>query len=196
LETITTIHFIRHGLVHNPQRIYYGRLPRFGLSETGRAQAARAGAYMAGKPLDVIFTSPMLRARQTAALVRGERRIPLRVSQLLNEVRSPYDGQPWRVLEERDYDVYTGSGPEFEQPADVLERMLRFVARARREFAGGSVAAVSHGSPLAIIHDWARGIGQPRSTHTLQGHAAVMTLIFHTDYPEELPRIAFFDPNG
>lgn len=195
METFTTIHFIRHGQVHNPQKIYYGLLPRFGLSETGRAQAARTGAFLADKPLDAIFTSPMLRARQTAALVRGERSAPLRVSQLLNEVRSPFDGQPWGVLEARGYDVYTGSSPEYEQPADVLERMLCFVARARREFRGGSVAAVSHGSPLAIVHDWARGKKLVQSTHTLQGHAAVMTLMFATDYPEELPRIAYFDPN-
>ena len=26
---MTTIHFVRHGLVHNPQRVLYARLPRF-----------------------------------------------------------------------------------------------------------------------------------------------------------------------
>ncbi len=192
----TTIHCIRHGLVHNLRGVYYGRLPRFPLSAAGRAQAARAGEYLRNFPLDAIYTSPMLRARQTARLARGARDLPLRISGLLNEVNSPYDGQPWQVLEARQFDVYTGSGPEFEQPQDVLERMLRFVARARREWAGGSIAAVSHGSPLAILWDWARGIHPPRTMHTLPANASVLTLVFESADPDERPVIHYVDPSA
>lgn len=192
----TTIYFIRHGEVHNPRGIYYGRLPRFRLSQRGREQAAQAAAFLMHKPLDVIYTSPMLRARQTAALLRAGRPVPLRVSRLLNEVRSPYDGQLWKVLEDRHYDVYTGSPVEYEQAADVLARMLAFIRRARRQWDGGAVAAVSHGSPLAVLLDWARGVDEPRSTHRIPGNAAVCTLVFHSADPDERPALSIYDPNA
>lgn len=192
----TTIYCIRHGLVQNPRGVYYGRLPRFGLSAEGRAQAARAGAYLRATRLDAIYTSPMLRARQTAGLVRGDRDIRLRISSLLNEVNSPYDGKPWQVLEARQFDVYTGSPPEYDQPQDVLARMLRFVARARRDWPGGSIAAVSHGSPLAILWDWARGMEYVQSKHTLPGNASVLRLIFTSDDPGERPTVEYHDPGA
>ena len=34
---VTLVHVLRHGEVHNPQKVLYGRLPGFKLSETGQA---------------------------------------------------------------------------------------------------------------------------------------------------------------
>ena len=63
---ITKVHVMRHGEVHNPEGILYGRLPGYHLSERGKAQAeavavsqAVAGYFSAGcqpeyAPLDVI----------------------------------------------------------------------------------------------------------------------------------------------
>ena len=68
---MTKISLIRHGLVHNPAEVYYGRLPGFGLAELGRAQAAAAGDYLAGAGIVAVYHSPMLRAFQTAEIVRS-----------------------------------------------------------------------------------------------------------------------------
>ncbi|MEM8862270.1 MAG: phosphoglycerate mutase family protein, partial [Chloroflexota bacterium] len=43
---LTTISFVRHGEVYNPNKIFYGRLPRFGLSDLGCEQAIAAGDYL------------------------------------------------------------------------------------------------------------------------------------------------------
>ena len=40
----TIVHMMRHGEVHNPEGILYGRLPNFHLSRTGAAQAQRVAA--------------------------------------------------------------------------------------------------------------------------------------------------------
>ena len=76
----TTILLVRHADVHNPADVVYGRLPRFGLSSVGREEATRTAATLAGEPLAAIYSSPQLRARQTAetiaahhALYLGER---------------------------------------------------------------------------------------------------------------------------
>ena len=68
MEKLTQIHFVRHGEVHNPQKIYYGRLPGFPLSEEGRRQAQAAAHALRARPLAAIFSSPMQRARETAEL--------------------------------------------------------------------------------------------------------------------------------
>ena len=57
---MTKISLIRHGLVHNPAEVYYGRLPGYGLAALGRAQAAAAGDYLAGAGIVAVYHSPML----------------------------------------------------------------------------------------------------------------------------------------
>jgi broad specificity phosphatase PhoE len=43
--TLTTIHLLRHGEVHNPTKVLYGRLPGFRLSERGLEQAEVAARF-------------------------------------------------------------------------------------------------------------------------------------------------------
>ncbi|HLU29778.1 MAG TPA: histidine phosphatase family protein, partial [Glycomyces sp.] len=38
----TIVHLLRHGEVHNPDGILYGRIPGFGLSDLGREMALAA----------------------------------------------------------------------------------------------------------------------------------------------------------
>ncbi len=51
---MTRISLVRHGLVHNPDQLYYGRLPGFRLAEKGRAQAAAAGRALATESVAAI----------------------------------------------------------------------------------------------------------------------------------------------
>jgi broad specificity phosphatase PhoE len=90
----TSISFVRHGLVHNPQQILYGRLPRFRLSAEGQRQAQAAADYLRARPFAALFSSPMLRARQTANIIlTTQRGLPLRISTYLNEVYVGYQGR-------------------------------------------------------------------------------------------------------
>ncbi len=168
----TTILLIRHGEVENPQGVFYGRLPRFGLSVRGRRQAfAAAEALSAAAPTakgicinslgppSAIFCSPMLRTRQTAQIITGQ--IPglrLRVSILLNEVCSPYDGSPMAMLENRHWEIYLGIPANYEQPADVLARILKFTDAVLRKFPGERVLAVTHGDLIYFLTQRALGI--------------------------------------
>ncbi len=68
----TTLYFVRHGHVYNPQQIIYARLPRFRLSDEGVQQAILAAAVLKDVHPAAIYTSPMLRARQTAGYIARE----------------------------------------------------------------------------------------------------------------------------
>lgn len=63
------LHLVRHGEVHNPDGVLYGRLPGFGLSELGRRMAEAAALELRGSDRTVgrLIASPLLRAQQSAA---------------------------------------------------------------------------------------------------------------------------------
>ena len=46
---MTVVHLVRHGEVFNPERVLYGRLGGFQLSELGHAQAKLAAVVPAAK---------------------------------------------------------------------------------------------------------------------------------------------------
>ena len=62
----TVVHLLRHGEVHNPSGILYGRLPGYHLSATGRLMAAAAADFFAERPVVAVFSSPLERAVETA----------------------------------------------------------------------------------------------------------------------------------
>ena len=43
----TIVHVMRHGEVHNPEQILYGRLPGYRLSDRGRGQAEAVAQWLA-----------------------------------------------------------------------------------------------------------------------------------------------------
>lgn len=201
---ITTISFIRHGEVHNPNKTYYGRRPRYRISATGQKQAEITAEYLRDAPITAIYSSPMLRARQTAKAIMGVHPHSLRISQLLNEVHTPYDGQPQTELYAIDWDVYTGTPPEFEQPADITARMVRFIKRTRQRHSGQHVVAVTHADPFAFAVLWASGRlpsvpGRRNLTKAglpddFPGYAAMVTMTFnsHNERPTDL---TYFNPS-
>ena len=67
----TVVHLLRHGEVHNPEKILYGRLPGYRLSDLGRAMAERAAEWFAGR--DVVAWSSR---RRWSAPSRPPRRSP------------------------------------------------------------------------------------------------------------------------
>ena len=154
---MTKISLIRHGLVHNPAEVYYGRLPGYGLAALGRAQAAAAGDYLAGAGIVAVYHSPMLRAFQTAEIVRSRcaADAPLVECDLLNEIHSPFDGLAATEMEKRDWNFYDEINPPYEQPADIVDRLLRFFDLARQRHPGHHVVGVSHADPIAFAILWA-----------------------------------------
>ena len=62
----TIVHVMRHGEVHNPDKILYGRLPDYHLSERGRAQAQAVADWLALRDIVYVVASPLERAQETA----------------------------------------------------------------------------------------------------------------------------------
>ncbi len=198
MNNATTIHLVRHGEVHNPQAIYYGRLPGFHLSERGRLQAQATAKALHVRGLDALYTSPLERATETAEIIAQENGgINRRTSDALKEVYSPFDGQPIRLIAERNWDIYAGAQPPYEQPADILRRVQAFVLQVRREHRGERVALITHGDVIMFMTLWAKEL--PLTAEAKQtfyfpdylGYASISTFIYQTESVQEIPNFSY-----
>ncbi len=148
----TDIYIARHAHVHNPNDILYGRLPRFGLSDVGRRQAKLLSGFLAGRPIDTIYCSPLLRARQTAAIVSDLLPgVPVRQSKLILEVLTAHQGSPNSIMTPG-FSFYEPPGSETDESMQaVYARFARFLRAVARRHAGRAVVAISHADPIAIM---------------------------------------------
>jgi broad specificity phosphatase PhoE len=152
-----------------------------------------------------IYTSPLRRAHQTAAILAD--RLPgvsPVLSPLLSEVYTPYCGQLQSTILARDWDFYTGTAPQYEQPGDVAARARRFIAQARERYPGQHVVAVTHGDVITFLLLWAMGapvehehkadIAPLLSDGDYPSPASISSLIFETENEDERPRIEYVNP--
>jgi probable phosphomutase (TIGR03848 family) len=160
-ETPTTILLIRHAHTPAVARYLAGRAPGVGLTARGLDEAAALVRRLAAHPLDAIYTSPLDRARLTAAPLAEARGLEVRVEPDLDEVDfGEWTGLPFEALEQRDdwrrFNEARGSAlvPGGEAPAATQARMAAVLERFRRAHPGGVVAAVSHADVIryAVLH--------------------------------------------
>ena len=207
MKNKTILYFVRHGKVYNPEYIFYGRLPRFRLSDQGKRQAQFVARELQHDSLTAVFSSPLLRARQTALeIIKYHPLLKLKISGLLTEISTPFEGFPAATVDARRGDVYTGAAPHFERPIDIVNRVQKFIKRARRAFDKRQIAAVTHGDVITFLVLWANGQAltaenkqDMRSWGIPDGYPApgsLTTLIYQTDWPDERPKISYLRPDG
>jgi broad specificity phosphatase PhoE len=151
MAEMTVVHLVRHGEVANPDGVLYGRMPGFHLSEEGVLQAKAAAAFLAGRDVALLLSSPLERAQETAAPLGAQFGIEPRVDERLVE--------PWNHFEGTRFDVGTaalrrpGAWPHLTNPfrpswgepyESIAERMLSLMADAAREADGRQAVCVSH----------------------------------------------------
>jgi ribonuclease H / adenosylcobalamin/alpha-ribazole phosphatase len=143
-----------------------------GLSATGREQARQAAdsAVLRGRPFSEILTSPMIRCQETAQILAAALGVPVTIDRSLREMdfgaweemtfdevqeHYPEDLQRWKQSASASP---TGSSETF---AAVLDRMRTAAERFATGYAGTSVVAVTHVTPVkAMVAD---ALGAPPS---------------------------------
>jgi broad specificity phosphatase PhoE len=90
------IHLVRHGHVHNPDKVLYGRLANFSLSDTGRAMADAVAQRLVadGTPVARVIASPLQRAQETAAPIAAAFDVPIDTDERLVEAWNVWEGAP------------------------------------------------------------------------------------------------------
>jgi broad specificity phosphatase PhoE len=158
MTTRTVVHLLRHGEVHNPQRIIYGRLPGYRLSELGVQMAKAAAAALADRDVTHVVASPLERAQQTAEPIAEQFGLPVTVDDRLVESANWFEGRRvsvgdgalrdprnWWVLR----DPVT---PSWGEPySSIAVRMFDAVQAARAAAEGHEAVCVSHQLPIWTV---------------------------------------------
>jgi len=201
----TRISLVRHGSVHNPSNIFYGRLPGFSISKRGYLEAAHAALALKDLNIEQIVSSPLLRCRQTAGEIRRYHpQLKLRQSSLITEVNTSFQGQSAEAVNSRHGDVYTGVDSKYEQPEDILLRVQKFLFRMRCMFPEKHVVAITHGDIILFMLLWVSGFPATpdyKKKFTTLGIlkeypavSSITTFSYSTSAKDEHPSMAYFNP--
>jgi broad specificity phosphatase PhoE len=160
----TVVHLLRHGEVHNPEGVLYGRIPGYRLSDRGRDQADVVAKALADADLAAVLASPLQRAQETATPVATAHGLTIRTDDRLIEAGNSFEGQKVGVgdgaLREPRYwwrlrDPFTPSWGEPYQ--EIADRMLAVVHRARELALGREAVCVSHQLPIWTLRRFLTG---------------------------------------
>lgn len=156
LKAPVTFTIIRHGQSEaNARRVIQG-LQDFHLDATGRTQAAELGAWLKGREVDAILSSPLSRAAETASILAASLGLgaPLLCPALRELDTGSFSGMSLEDAKDRFPEVYAqfahrswSAVPDAEGAEVLYERSMRAWEVLRAEAFSGKrhVACVSHG---------------------------------------------------
>ncbi|MDK3255702.1 histidine phosphatase family protein [Blastococcus capsensis] len=151
----TVVHLLRHGEVHNPRGVLYGRLPEYRLSDAGEQMAVRAADWFAGRDVVHLVSSPLERAQQTARPLAEAFGLDVATDERIIEAGNAFEGM-----------VVGGGGGVFRAPrnwwrlrnpfqpswgepyVEIAARMVAAVEAARDAARGHEAVLVSHQLPI------------------------------------------------
>ena len=195
----TTVHVMRHGEVFNPEKVLYGRLPSFRLSELGLEMADRAAEFFASHDIVHVVASPLERAQQTATPTARHFNLPINTDINLIEAENIFEGQrvavgdgvlkhprTWRWL-------WNPFRPSWGEPYVELAARMRVAILAARDSARGHEAVcVSHQLPIWIARlDAEKKRFAHIPTHRECALASVTSFVFDDD---ELIAVEYSEP--
>jgi broad specificity phosphatase PhoE len=190
----TVVHLLRHGEVHNPDKVLYGRLPGYRLSETGEAMALAAAEWLADSvvshpPITRVVSSPLERAQQTAAPIAGKLDLPVEVDDRLIEAGNAFEGLRVGVGDgalrspQHWWKLRNPFRPSWGEPyVEIAARMLAAVEAARDAARGAAAVCVSHQLPIWTLRLHLEGRRYAHDPRRRQcGLASVTSLTYDGD---------------
>ncbi len=160
----TVVHLLRHGEVHNPEGILYGRLPGYHLSDIGMQMAERVAKTLTGRDITHLVASSLDRAQETAKPSADAFALDIVTDDRVIEAGNKFQGQHfgvgdgslrkphmWKYL----YNPFT---PSWGEPyKDIAVRMLAAMHDAREAAAGHEALIVSHQLPVWTARSYLEG---------------------------------------
>lgn len=144
---MTTVHFVRHGDVYDPDGIYYGRLPGYRLSDNGIECIRYTANQLKRYPVAAIFHSPLLRAEQSAQILNEHFNVPLIPDERLIELGTHFEGKSRELLLK-----YPPTSKDYAETMEqIYARMAASLRDMLKQYPESHVVAVGHGGPIRIL---------------------------------------------
>ncbi|MGA8048088.1 MAG: histidine phosphatase family protein [Dermatophilaceae bacterium] len=197
----TRVHLLRHGEVFNPEKILYGRLPGFLLSELGHRMAAMVADALADHDVVHLVSSPLERAQQTAQPLLERTGLELVIDDRVIEADNRFEG---RAVAGGQGLIRLSTLPLAVNPfrpswgeayTAIRDRMVPAVLAARDVAWGHEAVVVSHQLPIWTTRMAAEGRRlwhDPRRRECTL--ASLTTLCFDVD--GDLTGVEYAEPAG
>jgi probable phosphoglycerate mutase len=187
--TSTLVLLVRHGVTPTTGRVLPGRARGLHLSEDGRKQAEGLVRRLAPlTKLAAIYSSPLERARETAAPLAKARGMAVRVEPGLLEcdvgawtggsLKRLAKRPEWRVVQAHPSGFRFPGGESFlEMQARASDTVRRLAERHR----GGAIVAVSHADPIKAVITQALGAHLDHFQRLVIAPASVTAVAFRAE---------------
>jgi len=160
----TIVHLMRHGEVHNPTGILYGRLPDYHLSDLGREMAETVGVHLGDHDVTVVVASPLDRAQETAAPIAAAHGLPVITDKRVIEADNYFEGKTFGVGDgslrypKHWPKLVNPFKPSWGEPyQEIADRMLAAIGDARDLALGHEAVVVSHQLPVWTVRSKLEG---------------------------------------
>jgi len=201
MSELTVVHLLRHGEVHNPAKILYGRLPGYRLSTTGEAMALAAAEWFTGKDVTHLVSSPLERAQQTAQPLAKTLGLPVTIDERLIEAGNAFEGLRVGVGDgvlrapQHWWKLRNPFRPSWGEPyVEIAARMLAAVEAARDAARGHEAVLVSHQLPIWTLRLHVEGRRYAHDPRRRQcGLASVTSLTYDGD---RFAGLSYAEPAG
>lgn len=207
------LYVIRHGKTDWNKECRFQGAKDIDLNEEGREVAGRLGERLESVHFDMIFSSPLSRAYETACLIRGHRNIQIIKDQLIKEISfGSFEGLPFDDWMNTDHPrKYFFDAPEKYAPPEggetfehAMERTKQFLKEvlepAYEKFPDGRIMVVAHGAILAafmsvienrdLAHFWGTGLKGNCEETIYNFDGKNWTLVSQAEKPQENPYVA------
>ncbi|QDY78401.1 histidine phosphatase family protein [Streptomyces qinzhouensis] len=157
----TVVHVLRHGEVHNPDGVLYGRRPGYHLSELGRQMADKVADALADRDIRHVVSSPLERAQETADPVAKSHGLAIATDDRLIEAGNVFEGKTFGVgdgalRKPGNWRHLTNPfRPSWGEPyIEQVVRMMGALDTARDAARGHEAVCVSHQLPIWIVRSF------------------------------------------
>lgn len=193
----TVVHLMRHGEVHNPTGVLYGRLEGYHLSDLGREMAELVARQLAPNDITVVIASPLERAQETAAPIAASHGLTIRTDPRVLESTNYFEGKQvaakdllhpthWAKLLNP---LKPSWGEAYEA---IATRMLAAIEDARRAAAGHEAVIVSHQLPVWTVRNQLEGRRLWHDPRRRECTLASLTSLTYED--DELESVSYSEP--
>jgi len=139
---------------------------KYDLTEKGIKQAEGLAKILKNKKIDLIFSSPFLRAKRTAQIIGKELNLEVKIDNRLKEMDhgSICEGKDYYTCvpkeEYPNMDFYTKFGLDGESRNEVRERIFDFIKEIDAKHEDKKILIISHGDPLWLMEGISRNISE------------------------------------
>ena len=189
----TLVLLVRHGATPTTGQVMPGRAPGLHLSDAGEAQAAAVAERLASLKLDAIYSSPLERARETAApTAAASGLVPVEEPGLLEADVGEWTGRTlvslaklsqWRGIHDS---PSTFRFPGGESLAELQARVVAVFDRLHAAHPGATVACFSHADPIRLGLVFALGAPLDAFGRVVVGTGSISALRFTTGVPPQV----------